>query len=267
MERMHNMCGIFGFSLEKPIPVSRVFSVLEKLEIHQFPDEPTPVGGYGAGIALLLEDGGVLMEKIGKTADSPVKKLASRVKATKASALISHVRMPSPEFMKTAIQKETAQPYVVEREQELTVVSVHNGKVENYRELRKILGSAHVFESEKIELIDSEVIPHYFEETFSQKENVPEALQALFCSIKGSSSAAMLQLEEEESFLHLLHKGKTRGLNVWTNDKNEVIFCSRKQPLEREFKNFLSHGKFKEKISIRYREEAGLILSFPLFPA
>ena len=104
------------FALKKPLRMARVFRVLEKLEVHQYPQEPLPLGGYGAGVALLLEDGNVLVEKVGKVEDSPARKLAEMVKVDKASVLISHVRMPSPEFMKTAKYKETAQPYVVERE-------------------------------------------------------------------------------------------------------------------------------------------------------
>jgi glucosamine 6-phosphate synthetase-like amidotransferase/phosphosugar isomerase protein len=258
------MCGIFGFALKKPLPMATVFEVLEKLEVHQYPEEPLPLGGYGAGLALLLDDGNVLVEKVGKVGDSPARKLADMVKVAKASVLISHVRMPSPEFMKTAKYRETAQPYVVEREPDLTVVSVHNGKVENYREIRKTLGSAHVFESEKFELVDSEVIPHFFEETLSEKEDVAEALYSFFCALQGSGAIALLQLGEEDSFLHLLHKGKTRGLTVWTNDMSEVIFCTRKEALTEELNDTFSKGRFKEKASIAYREEAGLTLSYPL---
>jgi glucosamine 6-phosphate synthetase-like amidotransferase/phosphosugar isomerase protein len=260
------MCGIFGFALKTPLTMTHVFKVLEKLEVHQYPQESLPLGGYGAGVALLLEDGNVFVEKVGKVGDSPAKILAKTVKVDKASVLIGHVRMPSPEFMKTAKYKETTQPYAVEREPELTVVSVHNGKVENYEEIRKTLGSAHVFESEKFELIDSEVIPHFFEETLSEKEEVAEALYSFFCALQGSSAIAMLQLGEEGSFLHLLHKRKTRGLTVWTNDKNEVVFCSRKEVLTEELGNLLSKGRFNEKVSIAYREETGLILSYPLPP-
>ncbi len=258
------MCGVFGFSLQKSLPLKSVFSVLENLEVHRYHDEPTQVGGYGAGVALLLENGDVLVEKVGKIAEHPAKKLRESVKVGKTSVLISHVRMPSPEFMKTSGNKETAQPYVVERDPKLTVVSVHNGKIENYKEIRKTLGNAHVFESEKSELIDSEVIPHFFEETLNEKEDVTEALYSFFCALKGSSTIAMLQLGEEDSFLHLLHKGKTRGLTVWTNELNEVIFCSRKEVLTEEFWKLFPKGKFREKISIPCREEAGLVLSYSL---
>ena len=258
------MCGIFGFALTKPVPMVKVFNVLQKLEVNQYPEEPRPVGGYGAGVAVLLEDGSVLVEKIGKVSDSPARQLAEIVEVSKASVLLGHVRMPLPEFIGTAKFKETAQPYVVERDPKLTVVSVHNGKVENYKILREKLGSGHVLESEKFELIDSEVIPHFFEEVLNEKGDVPEALYAFFCALQGSNAIGMLQIGEENSFLHLIHKGKTRGLTIWTNGKKEVLFCSRKVPLLEEFGNILTKGEFREKISIPYREDVGLVLSYPL---
>jgi glucosamine 6-phosphate synthetase-like amidotransferase/phosphosugar isomerase protein len=260
------MCGIFGFALTKPISLVKVFRVLEKLEVHQYPEEPKPVGGYGAGVAILLDDGSVISEKVGKVNGSPVRNLAEIVngKVKEASVLFVHVRMPSPEFMETAKFRETAQPYVVELDPSLTIVSVHNGKVENYEELRAKLGEEHVFESEKVKLIDSEVIPHYFEELLNEIEDVDEALDALFCSLRGSNAVAMLQMDEEDTFLHLIHKGKTRGLTVWTNKQDEVIFCSRKEPLIENFGNILTDGRFREKISIRWNEATDLKMSFTL---
>jgi len=260
------MCGIFGFSLRKPVSMDIVFKILQKLEVHQFPQEPKPVGGYGAGVAVLLEDGNVLVEKVGKVGESPAKRLAEIVEVKEAFVLLGHVRMPSPEFAHTAKYKETAQPYVVERVPGLTVASVHNGKMENYKEVRQKLGAGHVFESEKFELIDSEVVPHFFEEELNEMEDVSETLYEFFCSLKGSNAVAILQIGEDNSFLHLIHKGKTRGLTVWTNDKNEVVFCSRKTPLIEEFGKTLARGKFREKVSILWRENVGLLLSYPAPP-
>ena len=260
------MCGIFGFALKKPVPMDRVFRILQKLEVQQLPEERLRLGGYGAGVAVLLDDGGVLVEKVGKNSKSPAGSLPKSVKVKKASVLLGHVRMPSPEFMKTAKFKETAQPYVVEREPNVTVVSVHNGKMENYREIRKKLGADHIFESEKFELIDSEVVPHFFEDVLSEKRDVNQALYDFFCSIKGSNAVAILQVEEENSFIHLVHKGKTRGLTVWTNEKNELVFCSRKAPIIEEFNDVLTRGKFREKIYIPCHEDIGLVLSQQLQP-
>jgi glucosamine 6-phosphate synthetase-like amidotransferase/phosphosugar isomerase protein len=260
------MCGVFGFALKKPISLIETFKLLEKLEIHQYSQEAKPVGGYGAGIAVLLDDGSVVHEKIGKTAGSPAKHLAeiSKPKVNSASVCVAHVRMPSPEFIQTSMFKETSQPYVVEFDPSLTIVSVHNGKVENYRQLRAELGEEHVFESEKHELIDSEVIPHYFEELLNEMGDTDKAMYKLFDALQGSNAVGMLQVSEEDAFLHLVHKGKTRGLTVWTNEQNEFVFCSRKEPLMEQFNSILAKGKFNEKISIAWHENVGLKLSFPI---
>jgi glucosamine 6-phosphate synthetase-like amidotransferase/phosphosugar isomerase protein len=257
------MCGIFGFSFERPIRIDRTFKVLQKLEINQLAQEPLPVGGYGAGVAVLLNDGNVLVKKIGAVDGSPAQRLPEVVEVKEAAVLLGHVRMPSPEFMKTARHTETAQPYAVARNPDLTIVSVHNGKMENYKDVRAKLGSDHIFESEKYELIDSEVVPHYFEEMISEKEDVAETLYAYFCNLQGSNAIAILQLTEE-SYLHLINKKKTRGLVVWENSKGEVIFCSRKSPVVEEFGEIMAKGKFKEKAEILYHEDVGLVLSFPL---
>jgi len=261
------MCGIFGFALKQPVPMAKVFNVLAKLEIHQYSGEPTPVGGYGAGLAVLENNGSMMFEKIGKTSGlSPAKQLSEIVNVDEASILVGHVRMPSPEFMATANFRETAQPYVAEMNKE-TVVSVHNGKVENYKELGADLGKTHVFESEKVELIDSEVIPHVFEKFLSSEQNRDDALYRLFCTLQGSRNAiAMLHVTEKEIYLHFIHKGESRGLTIWVNDRNEIVFCSRKEPLYEEFRAMLAEGKFREKVSIAYREDVGLKLSHRIFP-
>lgn len=258
------MCGIFGFALKQPRSMKSALDVLEKLEAHQYPREPKPVGGYGAGVAILTDDGHITCHKAGKSKDaSPVKHLAETLRIKNASVLIGHVRMPSPEFMDTARFREAAQPYIVHEDHGLSIASVHNGKVQNYRKLRAKLGKSHVFESEKTRLIDSEVIPHLFGE-LCQELNNDKALYALFCALHGSSAIGILQADKRKTYLHIIHKGKTRGLTIWTNAKNEVIFCSRKEPMTDEFRNILAEEKFAERISIPFREDAGLKLSFPV---
>jgi glucosamine 6-phosphate synthetase-like amidotransferase/phosphosugar isomerase protein len=264
------MCGIFGFILKKPLSMNKVFGVLKKLEASKYPDETQPVGGYGAGVAIMLPDGDVISEKVGKTADSPAaqleeimkNKISMNAKLTDATVLIGHVRFPSPQNMGTTKNKEGTQPYVEYFEPELTIVSAHNGNVENYKELRAKLRS-HVFESEKTGFVDSEVIPHYFSELLNEVESTDAALYELLSALKGSSVAALLQIDEENALLHLIYRGKARGLTVWANDKGEVVFCSRPEPVEEELKSLLAIGKFKEKVAIDRKEDAGLKLSFP----
>lgn len=256
------MCGIFGFTLTKPVSLTKAFRLLEKLEIHRYPNENNPVGGYGAGLAILLADGKLVFEKVGKIGDSPAKSLSKLVKFEEASFLLAHVRMPSPQFMGTANFRETAQPYVAKCYDGLTVVSVHNGYVANYEEIKAKLDKKHVWESEKVRLIDSEVIPHFFEELLLQKADSQEALNALFTGLEGHNAIGLLQIGKKHTFIHLIHKQWSRGLTVWTNSEKEVIFCSRREPLMEFFGNMLAAGKFREKAFIPYRENANLQLSF-----
>ncbi len=258
------MCGIFGFALRHDIPLAEAFKVLEKLEVHQYPLEPRPVGGYGAGLALLEDNGGLISEKVGKVSDSPAEVLSKAVPIEKARILVAHVRMPSPQFMETARFRETAQPYVAKCSSDQQVVSVHNGYVENHKIIREELRPVHALESEKIELIDSEDIPHLFEKLLREKNSADVALHALFSVLEGSNTVGLLQVGKETVCLHLVHKGKTRGLTVWVNEQGEIIFCSRKEPLIKEFGDILDRGGFVEKAGIRWREEASLKLSFPL---
>jgi glucosamine 6-phosphate synthetase-like amidotransferase/phosphosugar isomerase protein len=259
------MCGIFGFVLKKPVQTQLIFKTLQKLETSQYPGETTPVGGYGAGVAIMLRDGNVISEKVGRVAGSPVAQLAKIVEpqVSEVSVLIAHVRYPSPELMEAARFKETAQPYVGQFEPELTIVSAHNGKVENYKALRARM-KEHVFESDKVGFVDSEIIPHYFSELINETESADEALYRLFCTLQGSNAIGMFHLDAENAFLHLIHKGKTRGLTVWTNEKNEVVFCSRPEPVMEVFERLLMRDKFKEKISIKWNEDVGVKLSFPI---
>lgn len=258
------MCGIFGFALARPMPLDETFRLLEKLEIHRYPNERSTVGGYGAGVAVLLADGKLVFEKVGKISDSPAKSLPQLVRVDEGSVLLGHVRMPSPQFMETAKFRETAQPYVAKCYSDLTVVSVHNGYVANYEEIKAKLDKRHVFESEKVGFIDSEVIPHLFEKLLLEKTDATKALDALYNSLEGRNAIGLLQIEKGHTSMHFIHKKWSRGLTVWINGKKEVVFCSRREPLMEIFGNMLKIGKFEEKVFIPYHENASLRLSFPL---
>lgn len=65
------MCGILGFALTKPIPLVKIFKVLEKLGVHRHLREPKPVGGHGAGIAILKRDRNIVLKNVGKVDGSP----------------------------------------------------------------------------------------------------------------------------------------------------------------------------------------------------
>jgi glucosamine 6-phosphate synthetase-like amidotransferase/phosphosugar isomerase protein len=258
MIKVRGLCGVFGFILREPVEMVEVFNVLRSLEKHQYPGEGAPVGGFGAGVAILSNSGEVLLKKVGRVFGSPVEHLLRICEIQQASILIGHVRMPSPkpEFLKTAHLKETAQPYVVKCFPGLWVVSAHNGYMANYETVRQMLNKKHVFESEgKGILIDSEVIPHLFEELLVKEKSYNHALEKLFSTVEGSNTISLLQPKDGHVLLYLMHKGKTRGLHVWKNENEEVIFCSRKEPLVEHFSHVLSQRHFKEYVSIPYGVE------------
>ena len=260
------MCGIFGIALREPTSITDILRTLERLEVQQLAGEPNPVGGYGAGIAVLTNEGEIVCEKIGKVEGSPAKSLAELVTKTRipdSAVVLGHVRMPLPEFMHTAKMKETAQPYVAQSGKNIAVACVHNGMIDNYEEIRKELGPKHILESEKIGLIDSEVVPHFFCDLLEASDDSNQALRSLFCGLKGTGAIGLLHVDDEDSIIHVVHIGKTRGLVIWTNDRNEVLFCSRREPVTEMMHHVLAKHKFKERISIGYREEMGLQVSFP----
>ena len=71
------------------------------------------------------------------------------------------------------------------------------------------------------------------------------AVYKLLSDLLGSSAASLLQLEDKNAFLRLIHKGRGRGLAVWADDKNEGIFYSRSESVREELSNLLSKGKFR----------------------
>ena len=274
-KRLHNnfgnvflLCGIFGYVTKRPLSMNKVFNALRRLEESKYRGEKLPVGGYGAGIAVLLDDNSIYSEKVGKTDGSPVCQLADLVlsKLQKAHVLVGHVRFPGLEFLDTAKFREAAQPFIANLEPMLTFVSAHNGRIENYLSLKKKL-RAHTFESQKAGLlIDSEVVPHYYSALIEEGQEATEAADELLCTLKGKAlgSIALIHLDNENAFLHVLHKGWSRGLTVWTNNKGEVIFCTRPEPVLAELGETITKGEFKEKAVIKPREVATLKLSFPI---
>jgi|Deesub1362B_J571_1020462.scaffolds.fasta_scaffold01366_6 glucosamine 6-phosphate synthetase-like amidotransferase/phosphosugar isomerase protein len=264
------MCGIFGFALRSPIEVNEAIALLEILEEDKKEDERHPVGGYGAGLAFLASNGNFSLIKVGKTTNSPSRELYKWIDDEPTRVLIAHVRFPSPKFMYTSRFKEAAQPYHTQcLSRDLTIISAHNGNVINYERLKQTLKPNHVLESEKVGFIDSEVIPHLFEELVLKISTTEKAMESLFSALEGNNTVAVLQLinKVEKGFLHLIHKGKTRGLTVWTNSLGEVIFCSRKTVVNKtSFKTLISKGSFQEIFYVDNKETRFWKRSFRLQP-
>jgi len=231
------MCGIFAYMGHKPIKIAQALQVLGILENEQQPNEPTPVGGHGAGIAYLSHKHEFTLTKVGKTQGSPVNDLKLQLPnlAAQSTVILGHVRRASPEFTGTISHAECTQPYKPQCMPDLNILSAHNGKIQNYKELTNQLAKSHKFESQEIELIDSEVIPHLLEELLSRTTGTKKAIHTLFDQIEGTdtqgNTIVVLYSSGGKPQLHAIQKGKSRGLTIWTNSKGETLLCSRKNPV------------------------------------
>ena len=106
------MCGLFGYFGKRAISSNIVSQILADLETMQLPVEKTPVGGDGAGIALLLQDE-VQCIKYGFKDKSPAKLLLASVPEQKINCVLGHVRKASPDFQNTIGFSECTQPYLL----------------------------------------------------------------------------------------------------------------------------------------------------------
>ena len=145
------MCGIIGYIGEKPAtPI--LLQGLRRLEYR----------GYdSAGVA--IQEGAELkrIRALGK-----IENLAKQVKTVAFSGVtgIAHTRWATH----GSVTQKNAHPHTGFREK---IVIVHNGIIENYREIKGRLGDEHVYESET----DSEVLAHLIEHCFDQNTSTTSA--------------------------------------------------------------------------------------------
>lgn len=249
------MCGIFGYFCKSQVSIQKVLKLLEILEVHQYEDEKRPVGGHGAGVCFVNGSSDTTLYKVGKTNSSPVKDLSLAKDLSEASSrtVLGHVRYASPHLIDTIEYSFAAQPYRAECLGFSEIISAHNGKVDNYQQIRKDLSKEHSFESETVKLNDSEVIPHLFEENLMVGFDEVTARERTFETIQGNNTAAIITQLEGKSLLHILHKGKTRGVHVWKSGRGEIILCSREEPLLQVFGEFLRENDFEKVLSIGWQ--------------
>ncbi|RLE74412.1 MAG: hypothetical protein DRJ44_07505 [Thermoprotei archaeon] len=235
-----------------------IVKILDRLEEHKLAGEPSPVGGHGAGIALIANcDFNIL--KVGGV-DGPSRKLAMKLgKLSKTYPIIlGHVRRASKEFLKSIPYSWAAQPYACKC-LENKVVSIHNGLIENYNELYR-LTSGHVYESYNpgiiSSIIDSEVIPHVYSD-FLKTGNVEDATKNLYNVIKGNNTWITLAIIREDIYAGIYHKGKTRGLNVYTS-KDKLIAVTRAEALEKPLEDM------RKEVEIKPKEEACVLLLYEI---
>jgi len=265
------MCGIFAYMGHKPLPILQALEILRILESEQEPDEKSPVGGHGAGIACLNKKGELRLQKVGKTKGSPIDQLQLLENNRSGYRLIlGHVRRASPEFQNTIPYKECTQPYQPNcTHSDFHIATAHNGFLQNYQQLKNTLIRPHQYESQRHTLIDSEVIAHLTEELLTQTKDTTKATHILYQKTKGTKKqgntiVTMVHSKKRQAYLHAIQKGKTRGLIIWTNSKGEVILCSREQPVDKILNQFLSENNLQKAIRVTSTDTINLEAHFTL---
>ena len=156
------MCGITGYIGNKDAaPI--LLKSLKRMEYR----------GYdSAGISTIYEDKIIIKKDIGRI-DSINEKI--QLGKTKGKVGIAHTRWATH----GGVTKENAHPHLSCNKE---VILVHNGIIENYRELFKELSDNHNFQSET----DSEVISHLIEEEYNKLKDPIKTLQNISKKLNGS---------------------------------------------------------------------------------
>jgi len=166
------MCGIVAYVGKKQaFPV--LLQGLRRLEYR----------GYDSSGVALLEDGKIeRIRSVGK-----IEKLAEKTKdKTVAGSMgIAHTRWATH----GGVTEENAHPHV-DCTGNLTIV--HNGIIENYRELKETLGKKHSFTSET----DTEVLVHLIESHYAG--DLREAVQAALKHVRGTYGLVVMHKDHPD---------------------------------------------------------------------
>ncbi|MDD5568864.1 MAG: glutamine--fructose-6-phosphate transaminase (isomerizing) [Candidatus Pacebacteria bacterium] len=167
------MCGIVGYVGSKDaLPI--VLAGLKRLEYR----------GYDSYGFCVLNGKPFLFKQIGKISEN-----SDNFDHVKGNVAISHTRWATT----GEVTKENAHPHSDCKEE---IFVVHNGIVENYKELKNnLIGEGHVFKSET----DTEVIAHLIEKYFSG--NLEEAVKKALKEIRGTYGLAVISTGDPEKIV------------------------------------------------------------------
>jgi glucosamine--fructose-6-phosphate aminotransferase (isomerizing) len=172
------MCGIIGFIGSQPAaPI--VLEGLLKLEYRGY--DSAGLASIGNGRLHLKKDAG----KIGEIDKK------HRLAKLPGNIAIAHTRWATH----GGVCQENAHPHVDGSHQ---IAVVHNGIVENYRQLRRMLeDKGHVFASDT----DSEVIPHLIEDCLQAGGTLESAVLAATKKLEGSYAFIAISAKEPEKMV------------------------------------------------------------------
>lgn len=171
------MCGIVGFiGRGRAAPV--VLEALKKLEYR----------GYdSAGIATSVDSRLCIRRGVGKLSDVDQE---HHLGMLPGKAGIGHVRWATH----GGVSVQNAHPHFDCRRR---IAVVHNGIIENYRELRAHLNARHRFTSDT----DTEVIPHLIEEYLDEGMPLEQAVFQARKKLKGSYALVIISTEKPQKLV------------------------------------------------------------------
>ena len=168
------MCGITGYIGEKDAaPV--LLQALKRMEYR----------GYdSAGISTIHKDNVTIKKDIGR-----IDAINEKIELGKAKGKIgvAHTRWATH----GGVTKENAHPHLSCKQK---IVLVHNGIIENYRQLFKELSDNHEIKSET----DSEVISHLIEEEYNKEKDPLKTLQNVSKRLNGSFALVVIFSDKKD---------------------------------------------------------------------
>jgi len=233
------MCGIIAYLGERALPIEVFLDAMENMEILKEEFDRDPLGGHGAGILFITEDGVVILEKVshnGQDNGRPAVRLRNELDKkglldAKSNVVLAHVRRAASQNKNRTRDKRYSQPYMTKCMNGRKIAVIHNGYVANYRELAGNFELPHVFESVDGPddfIIDSEILPHLYEELIVRGEDPIKMGKFTGFNAEGGNTFFVLDIDGHRSYL--FHQGETRGLLLFQG-RDGFLLASRLKPV------------------------------------
>ena len=168
------MCGIIGMTQKNNGSAKNdLLAALKRLEYR----------GYDSCGFATSE--GIISKEIGK-----ISTFIDQIDDLDFTTAICHTRWGTH----GGITKINAHPHFNEKK---TIFAVHNGILENFAELRKMLeDNGYNFVSDT----DSEIIPHYFDMELAKGKTVEEVIRKFFIEAKGTFAVLLVMKEQDKIY-------------------------------------------------------------------
>ena len=206
------MCGIVGY-IGKRDTSNILVDGLKELEYR----------GYdSAGIAILENNNIEVYKAVGK-----IKNLEEKVQNTSINNKLSQITTTGIGHTRWATHGKPTELNAHPHLGEYSYV-VHNGIIENYKELKdELLEAGHKFVSQT----DTEVIVHLFEFYFNQNNNADESFNKTIQRLQGAYSILLITKSQPNKIFFMKHGSPMAIAKNTTEDGDEIFFASSDAPL------------------------------------